>query len=75
MWVKANYEDPKQLAHALQGVNTLLSFIATAEDPKSTVQKNLIDAAIEAGVQRFAPSEWSTYVVVIPDDFLITNIL
>lgn len=29
VWVKANYEDPKQLAQILQGVHTVLSFIAT----------------------------------------------
>ncbi|MCJ1416734.1 hypothetical protein MMC32_003072 [Xylographa parallela] len=59
-WVKADYGDPKQLAQILQGVHTVLSFIATVEDPASTVQKNLIDAAVQAGVKRFAPSEWST---------------
>ncbi|TKA48805.1 hypothetical protein B0A49_12255, partial [Cryomyces minteri] len=59
-WVKANYEDPKQLAQILQGVHTVLSFIATQEDPASTVQKNLIDAAVQASVKRFAPSEWAT---------------
>jgi uncharacterized protein YbjT (DUF2867 family) len=60
-WLKADYGDPKQLEQILQGVDTLLSFVATQEDPSSTVQKNLIDAAIKAGVKRFAPSEWSTY--------------
>ena len=43
----------------------MLSFIATQEDPASLVQKNLIDAAVEAGVKRFAPSEWSTWAVLI----------
>ncbi|MCJ1401942.1 hypothetical protein MMC11_005159 [Xylographa trunciseda] len=57
-WVKANYADPKQLAQILQGVHTVLSFIQ--DDPESTVQKNLIDAAVQAGVKRFAPSEWSS---------------
>ncbi|MCJ1386188.1 hypothetical protein MMC17_009314 [Xylographa soralifera] len=59
-WIKANYEDPKQLAQILQGVHTVLSFIATQEDPASTVQKNLIDAAVQASVKRFAPSEWAS---------------
>lgn len=62
-WVKADYEDQKQLEQALQGVHTLLSFIAEQEDPSSKVQRNLINAAIKAGVKRFAPSEWSTYGV------------
>ncbi|KAK4696757.1 hypothetical protein P7C71_g1220, partial [Lecanoromycetidae sp. Uapishka_2] len=59
-WVKVNYQDPKQLAQTLRKVHTVLSFISTNEDPASTIQKNLIDAAIQAGVKRFAPSEWST---------------
>jgi hypothetical protein len=62
--LKADYGDPEQLEQVLQGVDTLLSFVATQEDPSSTVQKNLIDAAIKAGVKRFAPSEWSTYVFI-----------
>ncbi|MCJ1408810.1 hypothetical protein MMC19_002886 [Ptychographa xylographoides] len=59
-WIKANYQDPKQLAQILEGVHTVLSFISPSDDPASTVQKNLIDAAIQADVKRFAPSEWST---------------
>ena len=53
----------------------MLSFIATQEDPASTVQKNLIDAAVQAGVKRFAPSEWSTWAVLIPDVVPITDLL
>jgi uncharacterized protein YbjT (DUF2867 family) len=59
-WVKANYGGPEQLAQILQGVHTLLSFISPNGDIGSIVQKNLIDAAVQAGVKRFAPSEWST---------------
>ncbi|KAJ5281337.1 hypothetical protein N7478_006709 [Penicillium angulare] len=55
-----NYQDPKQLEQALQEVHTLLSFIVITDDPSSTTQKNLIDAAVRAGVKRFAPSEWAT---------------
>ena len=75
IWVKADYEDQKQLAQILQGVHTVLSFIATQEDPASTVQKNLIDAAVQAGVKRFAPSEWSTWAVLISDAVPITDLL
>ncbi|KAJ5587757.1 uncharacterized protein N7459_003522 [Penicillium hispanicum] len=59
-WAKADYSDPKQLEQVLQGVHTLLSFVITQSDPASTAQKNLIDAAVRAGVKRFAPSEWAT---------------
>jgi len=47
----------QQLAQVLHGVHTVLSFV-TEQDPTSPIQKNLIDAAIQAGVKRFAPSEW-----------------
>lgn len=33
-----------------------------AGDSAYLPQKNLIDASIQAGVRRFAPSEWATYV-------------
>ncbi|PYH99841.1 NAD(P)-binding protein, partial [Aspergillus ellipticus CBS 707.79] len=56
--VKADYTDPAQLAQVLQGVHTVLSFISPNNDPESMVQRNLIDAAVAAGVKRFAPSEW-----------------
>ncbi|RMD39751.1 hypothetical protein DV735_g5369, partial [Chaetothyriales sp. CBS 134920] len=61
-WVKADYGDVGQLAQVLRGVNTVLSFVTsgTTDDGKTNVQKNLIDASIQAGVKRFAPSEWAT---------------
>jgi len=40
----------------------VLSFITAQTDPDNIAQKTLIDASIEAGVKRFAPNEWSTYV-------------
>ncbi|KAF2733018.1 NAD(P)-binding protein [Polyplosphaeria fusca] len=59
-WVKASYDDPDQLAQTLQGVHTLLSFVIEQDNPSGPVQKNLINAAVKAGVKRFAPSEWAT---------------
>ncbi|KAL0931967.1 NmrA-like family protein [Colletotrichum truncatum] len=59
-WIKVNYENATQLAQALQGVHTLLCFITTQSDPGNAAQKNLIDAAVKAGVKRYAPSEWAT---------------
>ncbi|KAJ5819973.1 hypothetical protein N7474_005564 [Penicillium riverlandense] len=59
-WAKVDYNNPKQLEQVLQGVHTLLSFVVIQDDPTSAVQKNLIDAAVRAGVKRFAPSEWAT---------------
>jgi uncharacterized protein YbjT (DUF2867 family) len=59
-WIKANYQDTKQLAKILKDVDTVLSFVTVQSDPGSIAQKNLIDAAVQAGVKRFAPSEWAT---------------
>ena len=64
-WVKTSYQDPKELRETLKGVHTVLSFIVTQSDPGNVSQKNLIDAAIQAGVKRFAPSEWATWAVQI----------
>lgn len=59
-WAKTNYQDRTQLAGILEGVHTVLSFITPQSDPGNLAQKNLISAAIQAGVKRFAPSEWAT---------------
>ncbi|KAH8747596.1 hypothetical protein F5883DRAFT_474278 [Diaporthe sp. PMI_573] len=59
-WVKTTYNDVAHLAKLLDGAETVLSFIVDPSDPNSTAQKNLIDAAVRAGVKRFAPSEWTT---------------
>jgi uncharacterized protein YbjT (DUF2867 family) len=64
--VQVDYTDKESLIQHLRGVNTVLSFIMDGPDLESSVQKTLIDASIEAGVKRFAPNEWSTYVSVLP---------
>ncbi|OQV09711.1 hypothetical protein CLAIMM_13803 [Cladophialophora immunda] len=59
--VQVDYEDPKSLVRAFQNVDTILSFLAIP-DPSRMVryQKNMIDAALETGARRFAPSEWGS---------------
>ncbi|KAI1459616.1 hypothetical protein F4805DRAFT_47871 [Annulohypoxylon moriforme] len=59
-WQVVDYNDKKFLVEALWGTHTLLSFVQTLSDPDQKSQKNLIDAAIEAGVKRFAPSEYGS---------------
>lgn len=56
--IQVDYQSQMQLTHALKGVHTLLSFVSEQEDPASPLQKNLIRAAVDAGVKRFAPNEW-----------------
>ncbi|CBX91912.1 similar to NmrA-like family protein [Plenodomus lingam JN3] len=53
-----DYYDLTSLTSALQGFDVCLSFLVAHLDPHCIVQKNLIHACIEAGVRRFAPSEW-----------------
>ena len=57
-WRFVDYNDKDSLVTALRGIHTLLSFVQTLSDPGQRSQRNLIDAAIVAGVKRFAPSEF-----------------
>ena len=57
-WRAVNYNDQPDLVEALRGTHTILSFLQLLSDPESKSQKTLIDAAIVAGVKRFAPSEY-----------------
>ncbi|RGP73559.1 hypothetical protein FLONG3_6296 [Fusarium longipes] len=60
-WFKTDYQDVDKLAKILQGVHTVLSFMSVSPgDTASNTQKCLIDAAVQAGVKRFAPSEWAS---------------
>ena len=63
-WVQVDYESKASLARAFSDIDTVLSFLAIP-DPSSMVrlQKNMIDAAMDAGVRRFPPSEWGRYVI------------
>ncbi|KAI4610838.1 hypothetical protein J4E80_007867 [Alternaria sp. BMP 0032] len=55
---QVDYTDLNGLTTALQGFHTLLSFFVVHLDTDNVAQKNLIHAAIAAGISRFAPSEW-----------------
>ncbi|OAQ64752.1 NmrA-like family protein [Pochonia chlamydosporia 170] len=57
-WTRTDYQDVNELANILKGTHTVLSFITVHLDDGN--QKRLIDAAVQAGVKRFAPSEWSS---------------
>ncbi|KAL9616941.1 MAG: hypothetical protein Q9160_008211 [Pyrenula sp. 1 TL-2023] len=54
-----DYCNLQQLTGALTTVDVVLSFILPFADKGNTAQKTLIDACIQAGVRRFAPSEWA----------------
>ncbi|KAI2615531.1 NAD(P)-binding protein [Hypoxylon sp. NC1633] len=57
-WVQTNYEKG-ELVGLFHGVETVLCFFPVHLDAGNATQKRLIDAAVEAGVKRFAPSEWA----------------
>ncbi|PLB52197.1 NAD(P)-binding protein [Aspergillus steynii IBT 23096] len=59
-WRTVDYNDKSNLTEALRGTHTVLSFVQLLTDPEQKSQKNLIDAAIAAGVKRFAPSEYGS---------------
>ncbi|KAK2035177.1 NAD(P)-binding protein [Colletotrichum zoysiae] len=59
-WIQAPYEDKAALTRILTGTQTVISFIVAHTDPGAATSKRLIAASIEAGVKRFAPSEWAT---------------
>ncbi|KAM0206051.1 hypothetical protein ACHAQI_008542 [Fusarium lateritium] len=61
-WIQTDYNEQSELVELLRGVNTVLCFFAVHLDPGCETQKRLINAAVEAGVKRYAPSEWATGV-------------
>ncbi|KAF5530034.1 hypothetical protein FPHYL_14143 [Fusarium phyllophilum] len=59
-WRQVDYNDKSALVGAMKGIDTVLSFLAMLDQNEALeLHKKLIDAAIEAGVRRFAPSEWA----------------
>ncbi|KAF5980755.1 hypothetical protein FCOIX_4659 [Fusarium coicis] len=60
-WRQVDYNDKSALVDAVKGIDTVLSFLAMFNQNEAfELHKKLIDAAIEAGVRRFAPSEWAS---------------
>ncbi|KAL2203306.1 NAD(P)-binding protein [Sarocladium strictum] len=59
IWRRVSFEDKAELVRELQGAEVVLNFIVVNEDADNTVGKLVIDASVEAGVKRFAPSEWA----------------
>ncbi|KAJ3279470.1 hypothetical protein HK104_001435 [Borealophlyctis nickersoniae] len=56
---QVDYTSHTSLVSALTGVHTLISCVAPLGPELSTTQIQMIRAAEEAGVKRFAPSEWA----------------
>jgi hypothetical protein len=67
-WIQTDYRSVSELTKVLEGVHTVLSFLSAPPNNQQNsidVQKRLIDASIRAGVKRFAPSEWVSYVYLL----------
>ncbi|KAH8728866.1 hypothetical protein GQ44DRAFT_823659 [Phaeosphaeriaceae sp. PMI808] len=65
-WVTVDYNDHSSLVSAFSGINTVLSFVVTNGAGASfQAEKQIIDAAIAAGVSRIAPSQWSAIAEAI----------
>lgn len=62
-WVQVDYSDKPSLTKVLRGIDVVLCFFLDL-DYVSIVRnsKNLIDASVQAGVKRFAPSEWGSRI-------------
>ena len=58
-WVQTSFKDKAELVKLFEGVEVVLNFIVVNNDPGNEVSTLLVDAAVEAGVKRFAPSEWA----------------
>ena len=57
--MQTTYKDKEELVLLFKDVEVVLNFIVVANDPGNEVSILLIDAAVQAGVKRFAPSEWA----------------
>lgn len=57
--IQVNYFDYTALVRELQGVHTVIVTLISIDDSCIQSQVNLLNAAVEAKVQRFAPSEWA----------------
>ncbi|KAF8586851.1 NAD-P-binding protein [Ramaria rubella] len=63
--ITVDFTEHASLVAALQGVHTIISAI-WSHDTLATSQIALLNASVEAGVKRFAPSEWA--VAAMPNE-------
>ncbi|CAK7199670.1 hypothetical protein SEUCBS139899_002353 [Sporothrix eucalyptigena] len=58
-WKQTSYQDRAELVELFKGADVVLNFIVLNGDPGNEVSIRIIDAVVEAGVPRYAPSEWA----------------
>jgi nucleoside-diphosphate-sugar epimerase len=65
--VEADYEDPEQLARACEGGSCVVSALAGLREAIVDAQTSLLEAAVDAGVPRFIPSDYAIDFYKMPD--------
>ncbi|MEI6833537.1 MAG: NmrA family NAD(P)-binding protein [bacterium] len=65
--VKVDYANHKELVNALKDASVVLSTLAGLRDVIVDTQSKILSAAVEAGVPRFIPSDFSADFTKIPE--------
>ncbi|KAK9770739.1 putative NmrA-like domain-containing protein [Seiridium cardinale] len=68
-WIQTSYQEKSELVQLFRGINTVLCFLTVHTDNENETQKRIIDAAVEAGVKRYAPSEWSSWNTRVLEEY------
>lgn len=57
---QVDYDSHSSIVSALRGIDTVISFLVAMDFEQNVkLEKSIIDAAIKAGVSRFAPAQWA----------------
>jgi uncharacterized protein YbjT (DUF2867 family) len=64
--VRADYDDPVALAGACEGASVVVSTLSGLHPVVVGAQSALLEAAVDAGVPRFVPSDYSADYTTIP---------
>jgi len=70
---EGDLKDIESLKPAVQGVDTIVSCVQGGPDVIIQGQSNLLKVAVEAGVKRFYPSDYSTDLRKMPDGENVNN--
>lgn len=65
--IQVDWQDVHSIAEACKGATCVVSALAGLEDVILGTQKNLLDAAVMAGVPRFIPSDYSLDFIAFKD--------
>lgn len=60
--VATDYSSKQSITDAIKGVHTFLSVVLTRDATQAETMIRMLDAALDAGVERFVPSYWGVGV-------------